>query len=102
MRPPVQCRVMHTSGRIPSRTVIWAAGVGGIAARKFDRAGRVIVNSDLTVPGPPNLYFISDLASILMEDGKPVPGLAPAARRGHLPRNGSRRRFAILEITRLK
>lgn len=76
--------VTHTSGRIPSRTVIWAAGVAASPLGKsldvpLDRAGRVIVNSDLTVPGAPNVYVIGDLALILKEDGRPVPGLAPAA-----------------------
>jgi NADH dehydrogenase len=76
--------VTYASGRIPSRTVIWAAGVAASPLGKslgvpLDRAGRVIVNSDLTVPGAPNVYVIGDLAAILREDGRPVPGLAPAA-----------------------
>ena len=44
-----------------------------------DRAGRVMVNPDLSVPGAPDVIVIGDLvASILKSDGKPVPGLAPA------------------------
>jgi hypothetical protein len=72
------------SGRIPTRTVIWAAGVAASPLGKslgvpLDRAGRVIVNPDLSVPGTPDVFVIGDLASILKSDGKPVPGLAPAA-----------------------
>jgi NADH:quinone reductase (non-electrogenic) len=79
--------VMHGGARIDSRTVIWAAGVaasplgkalGAIADVKLDRAGRVIVNQDLSVPGAEGVYVIGDLASI-SSDGKPVPGLSPAA-----------------------
>jgi len=44
----------------------------------LDRAGRVIVGPDLTVPGHPEAYVVGDLAS-LMQDGAPVPGVAPAA-----------------------
>jgi NADH:ubiquinone reductase (H+-translocating) len=76
--------VMHAGGRIPTRTVIWAAGVAASELGKalgvpLDRAGRVIVNPDLSVPGAPEVFVIGDLASILKSDGKPVPGLAPAA-----------------------
>jgi len=76
--------VMHVGGRIPTRTVIWAAGVAASPLGKslgvpLDRAGRVIVNPDLSVPGAPDVFVIGDLASILKSDGKPVPGLAPAA-----------------------
>lgn len=76
--------VTHAGGRIPTRTVIWAAGVAASPLGKslgapLDRAGRVIVNPDLSVPGAPDVFVIGDLASILKPDGKPVPGLAPAA-----------------------
>jgi len=76
--------VMHVGGWIPTRTVIWAAGVAASPLGKslgvpLDRAGRVIVNPDLSVPGAPDVFVIGDLASILKSDGKPVPGLAPAA-----------------------
>ena len=76
--------VMHVGGRIPTRTVIWAAGVAASPLGKslgvpLDRAGRVIVNPDLSVPGAPDVFVIGDLASILKADGKSVPGLAPAA-----------------------
>jgi len=72
--------VMHVGGRIPTRTVIWAAGVAASPLGKslgvpLDRAGRVIVHPDLSVPGAPDVFVIGDLASILKSDGKPVPGL---------------------------
>jgi NADH:quinone reductase (non-electrogenic) len=69
--------------RIDARTVIWAAGVaasplGRTLGAEVDRAGRVGVALDLSLPGSPEVYVIGDLASIKC-DGKPVPGLAPAA-----------------------
>jgi NADH dehydrogenase len=77
--------VMHGGKRLDSRTVIWAAGVAASelgkalgAGVKLDRAGRVIVNQDLSVPGAHDVFVIGDLASIA-SDGKPVPGLSPAA-----------------------
>ena len=68
---------------IAARTVLWAAGVTGSRLGRslgvpLDRANRVIVNPDLTVPGHPEAYVIGDLAS-LMQDGSLVPGVAPAA-----------------------
>jgi NADH dehydrogenase len=69
--------------RIPARTVLWAAGVaasplGRSLGVPLDRAGRVLVEPDLTVPGYPDIYVIGDLAG-LAEGGKPVPGVAAAA-----------------------
>ncbi|AMV40542.1 NAD(P)/FAD-dependent oxidoreductase [Planctomyces sp. SH-PL62] len=69
--------------RIASRTVLWAAGVaasplGRTLGVPLDRAGRVMVQPDLTIPGHPEVYVIGDLAH-LEQDGKPVPGVAPAA-----------------------
>jgi len=69
--------------RIASRTVLWAAGVaasplGRALGVPLDRAGRVQIQADLTVPGHPDVYVIGDLAH-LEQDGKPVPGVAPAA-----------------------
>jgi NADH dehydrogenase len=69
--------------RVATRTVVWAAGVlASPLARSLgaplDRAGRVRVLSDLTVPGQPAVFVIGDLAS-LERDGRPVPGVAPAA-----------------------
>jgi NADH dehydrogenase len=68
---------------IGARTVIWAAGVAASPLARslgvpLDRAGRVLVEPELTVPGAENVYVIGDLAHIEQE-GKPVPGIAPAA-----------------------
>jgi NADH:ubiquinone reductase (H+-translocating) len=70
--------------RIPSATVIWAAGVkvSGLAATlgvPLDRQGRVIVEADLSVKGHPRLFVLGDLAHCEGRDGKPLPGLAPVA-----------------------
>src|SRR3984957_10231531 len=77
--------VTHGGIRLESRTAIWAAGVAASplgkalgADVKLDRAGRVIVNQDLSVPGTDDVFVIGDLASI-SSDGKLVPGLSPAA-----------------------
>jgi len=77
--------VVHGGTRLDSRTVIWAAGVAASPLGKtlgtevkLDRAGRVIVNQDLSVPGADGVFVIGDLASI-KSDGKLVPGLSPAA-----------------------
>jgi len=68
--------------RIAARTVLWAAGVAasplGRMLGPVDRAGRVRVEPDLTVPGHPEVFVIGDLAAVT-HDGKPVPGVAPAA-----------------------
>lgn len=69
--------------RIPARTVLWAAGVaasplGRALGVPTDRAGRVLVQPDLTVPGHPEVYVVGDLAHF-ERDGKSVPGVAPAA-----------------------
>lgn len=75
--------VTHAAGRIDARTVIWAAGVaasplGKTLGAPVDRAGRVLVNHDLSVPGADSVFVIGDLAAISYE-GKPVPGVSPAA-----------------------
>ncbi|WP_417518953.1 FAD-dependent oxidoreductase [Minwuia sp.] len=72
---------------ISARTAIWAAGVMASPASKWlqadhDRAGRVIVGGDLSVPGHPEIFVIGDTASSAGWDGEPVPGLAPAAKQG--------------------
>jgi NADH dehydrogenase len=68
---------------IVARTVLWAAGVAAFSLGRalnvpLDKAGRVIVQPDLTIPGHPDIFVIGDLASV-QTDGKPVPGVAPAA-----------------------
>jgi NADH dehydrogenase len=79
--------------RIGARTVLWAAGVAASPLARslgvpLDRAGRVKVEPDLTIPGHPEVFVIGDLAS-LIQDGNPVPGVAPAAiqEAGHTVRN---------------
>src|SRR5262249_42574424 len=69
---------------ITSRTVIWAAGVaasglGRVLDAPVDRAGRVLVGEDLSVPGSPEIFVAGDLAAIAGPRG-PVPGIAPAAK----------------------
>ena len=73
--------------RIPSRTVLWAAGVVASPAALWlqaeaDKAGRLKVGPDLSVPGLPNVFAIGDTALALAWNGQPVPGLAPAAKQG--------------------
>ncbi len=69
--------------RIGARTVLWAAGVAASPMAKslgvpLDRAGRILVSPELTVPGHPEIFVAGDLAS-LQQDGKPLPGVAPVA-----------------------
>jgi NADH dehydrogenase len=69
--------------RIHARTVLWAAGVAASPLAetlgvRLDRAGRVMVNPDLTIPGRDDVYVVGDLAYLAI-DGLPVPGVAPAA-----------------------
>lgn len=65
--------------------VVWAAGVAASAAADWlgaerDRAGRVKVAPDLTLPGRPEIFVVGDTAAVLTEDGSLVPGIAPAAK----------------------
>ena len=77
------------SGRIDAGTVIWAAGVTASPAARWlsaeaDRAGRVKVNPDLSVPGHPDIFVIGDTAAVTGQAGQPVPAIAPAAKQmGH-------------------
>jgi NADH dehydrogenase len=69
--------------RLEAGTVLWAAGVaasplGRSLGARVDRAGRVEVGTDLTIPGHPEVFVIGDLAA-LQQDGVAVPGVAPAA-----------------------
>jgi NADH dehydrogenase len=69
---------------IPARTVLWAAGVQASPLARslgveLDRAGRVVVNPDLTIPGHPDVFVVGDLAAVRQGDGSFVPGVAPAA-----------------------
>jgi len=77
--------VVQTSrARIAAETVIWAAGVaasplGAALGAPIDRAGRVLVQPDLTIPGHPNLFVIGDLATLADGSGRPYPGVAQVA-----------------------
>ena len=71
--------------RIDSETIIWAAGVTASPAAQWlgaetDASGRVKVAKDLSAPDNPNIFVIGDTASVLDEQGRPVPGIAPAAK----------------------
>jgi NADH:ubiquinone reductase (H+-translocating) len=75
--------VVVAGERIASKTVIWTAGVAPSPAGKWlkvetDRAGRVRIQNDLTVPGHPEIFVIGDTAA-LEQDGKPLPGVAQVA-----------------------
>jgi NADH dehydrogenase len=81
--------------RIPTKTVIWAAGVtasplagqlGELSGAEIDRAGRLTVQGDLTLPGHPEVIALGDMVRVRGTDGKPVtyPGVAPVAiQQGH-------------------
>jgi NADH:ubiquinone reductase (H+-translocating) len=71
--------------RIETRTIVWAAGVKASPAAEWlgagsDRAGRVQVQADLSVPGQPDIFVIGDAAAASGADGKPLPGVAPVAK----------------------
>lgn len=70
--------------KIPSVVTLWAAGVAASPLGKklgapIDRAGRVLVRPDLSLPGHPEVFVIGDLASLNDKNGKPLPGVAPVA-----------------------
>ena len=70
--------------RIAAQTVLWAAGVAASPLARtlgvpLDRAGRVPVVPDLTVPGHPEVFVAGDLVALAGPDGKPLPGVAPVA-----------------------
>src|SRR6202795_3546760 len=77
--------VVYGGKSLQAKTLIWAAGgrappaAEGLGA-PADRAGRLQVNPDLTVPGHPDIFAIGDTVVIAGPDGKPVPGIAPAAK----------------------
>lgn len=70
--------------QIPAAVILWAAGVAASPLGKkmgtsVDRAGRVLVNADLTVPNHPEVFVIGDLATLKDQHGNPLPGVAPVA-----------------------
>lgn len=71
--------------RLPAGAVVWAAGVRASPAAQWlgaeaDRAGRVKVGPDLSLPGHPEVFVIGDTAAVTDGQGRPVPGVAPAAK----------------------
>lgn len=88
---------------IPTRTILWAAGVlgsplGRIVAEatgaQIDKAGRVVVQPDLTVPGHPDIFVVGDLANFSHQTGKPLPGVAqPAIQAGRYAAEAIERRL---------
>jgi NADH dehydrogenase len=87
-QPVTECTregVVYGGKQLKAKTIIWAAGVRASHAAEWlgapaDRAGRVEVEPDLTVPGHPDIFAIGDTVTINAWDGKPVPGIAPAAK----------------------
>jgi NADH dehydrogenase len=84
----VEVRAGERTEQITARTTLWAAGVRASALGKvlaeatgaaLDRAGRVAVQPDLTLPGHPEIFVIGDLALCTHQTGKPLPGVAPVA-----------------------
>ncbi|WP_029919575.1 NAD(P)/FAD-dependent oxidoreductase [Nevskia soli] len=76
--------VTASGERLEASTILWAAGVAASPAARWlgapaDRAGRVQVQPDLSVPGHDHILVIGDTAQVL-QDGKPIPGVAPAAK----------------------
>jgi NADH dehydrogenase len=77
-------RVKVGDNWIDCEVAVWASGVaasplGKLLGVETDRAGRVPVNPDLTIPNHKNIFVIGDMVSLLQANGKPVPGVAPAA-----------------------
>ncbi len=79
--------VMLGDERTDCRTAIWAAGVqaspaGNWISAETDRTGRIFVESDLTVPGQPDIYAVGDTAAFTPEGAeRPLPGIAPVAKK---------------------
>ena len=87
-------RVRTRNGEIAAETILWAAGVaasplGATLGVPVDRAGRVLVQPDLTIPGHPQGFVIGDLASLNGPSGRPLPGVAQVAMQmgAHAARN---------------
>jgi len=79
---PASVRMGET--RLPAAVILWAAGVaasplGKMLGAPVDRAGRVLVNPDLSIPGHREVFVVGDLAALKDASGQLVPGVAPAA-----------------------
>jgi NADH dehydrogenase len=87
-KPVTECTadgVVYGGNKLDAKTIIWAAGVRASRAAEWldapaDRAYRVQVEPDLTVPGHPDIFAVGDTITIAGPDGNPVPGIAPAAK----------------------
>ena len=87
-QPVTECTregVVYGGKQLNAKTIIWAAGVRASPAAEWlgapaDRAGRVQVEPDLTIPGHPEIFAVGDTVTIDAWEGKPVPGIAPAAK----------------------
>ncbi len=87
-KPVTECSidgVVYGGNKLDARTLIWAAGVRASRAAEWldapaDRAHRLQVLPDLTVPGHPDIFAVGDTVTIADPDGNPVPGIAPAAK----------------------
>jgi NADH:quinone reductase (non-electrogenic) len=87
-QPVTECTadgVTYGGQQLNARTIIWAAGVRASRAAEWlgapaDRAHRLQVNPDLTVPDHPDVFAVGDTVTIAGPDGNPVPGIAPAAK----------------------
>jgi NADH dehydrogenase len=78
------CVELEGGETVRAANIIWAAGVSASPLTRklgadLDRAGRVKVNSDLSLPGHPEVFAVGDMALVLGADGRPVPGVSPAA-----------------------
>src|ERR1043166_1469383 len=78
------CVEIENGEAIAAENIVWAAGVAATPLTRklgveLDRGGRVKVNPELSVPGHPNVFAIGDMAQVMGNDGKPVPGVSPAA-----------------------
>ncbi len=87
-QPVTECDregVVYGGKRLAAKTILWAAGVRASPAAEWldapaDRAGRLQVRPDLSVPGHPDVFAVGDTVVIAGPDGNPVPGIAPAAK----------------------
>ena len=92
-RDDVDIQQGETTRTVKTRTVLWAAGVGATTFAKAlatatgaqtDRAGRIVVEPDLSIKGYPDIFVIGDTASYTHQNGKPLPGVAQVAvQQGH-------------------